>query len=309
MGTSANGESRRILSLIPAATEILHFLDATDQLVGTSEDCDWPPEIDHLPTVTHTEIDPSDDSRAIDRQVKQSQHSGRSLYHVDEDQLNDLQPDLVLTQEQCEVCAPAFDDVSEACRRLQSDPEIISLEARDLDGVKQSIRIIAEAIGAEDTARRLIDHLQAKKNRLKEYISEADHQRRVVSLEWLEPPYVSGHWIPEMIEISGAESLGEAGAYSREIEWETVREYDPDTMVFMPCGYKTEDAFRMGKELLSKFSGDVFDGKNIFAVNSSYYFTRPGPRLWKGMMILAEILHPEHTKTGDVPSESYRELA
>jgi iron complex transport system substrate-binding protein len=304
-------EPQRIVSLLPAATEILHFLGETDRLVGVSDDCDWPPSIRNLPSVSVSQIDDSQPSGAIDEQVREQAHAGRSLYHVDEDLLEELDPDLVVTQEQCDVCAPSFDDVRDSCRRLSGDRTILSLEPYDLDDVLETIEVLGEATGRTGQAEELIDNLRGRQQHVDTITGEVNWTPRVSCLEWLDPLFVGGHWVPEMVEAAGGRPLGEPGEHSHEIGWGDIVDQDPDVLVLMPCGFETGRAVREGGSFLSeqRNAGGAFpEGLRTYAVNGSYYFSRPGPRLWEGLSLLAFLQHPGLAHRLEVPSEAFGHL-
>lgn len=302
--------SQRIVSLLPAATEILHYLGLADRLVGVSDDCDWPREVRDLPSVSVSRIDDTQPSASIDEQVREQAHAGRSLYHVDEDRLEELDPDLVVTQEQCDVCAPSFDDVRDSCRRLSGDPEVLSLEPYDLGDVLGTIETLGEATDRSGAAGTLVDELRSRQRRVTNAAGAAGWTPKVTCLEWLDPLFVGGHWVPEMVELAGGRPLGEPGEHSHEIEWDDVVARDLDVLVLMPCGFETDRAVREGRTFLENRGEEHLpSGLRVYAVNGSYYFSRPGPRLWEGLSLLAFLQHPGVAHGLEVPPESFSRLA
>ncbi len=299
-------EPDRIISLLPAATEILCELGVGDRLVGISEDCDWPERALNLPSISSTIVDTNASSRSIDRQVREAQHDGRSIYHVDQTLLDELDPDLVVTQEQCDVCAPKFEDVRDSCRRLEGSPEVLSLEPTDLQGVIETIKSLAEVVGIPAVGKQLIDKLLKRQDRIQSTVQTTSRSPCVACIEWMDPIFVGGHWVPEMVEKIGGRPLGTPGQHSCEIDWDAVVEHDPQIIVLMPCGFGVDRAQREGTEFLvrirEKFGSD-FSGTSIYAVDGSSYYSRPGPRLWDGMALLAGLFYSEHQNQLDFPEK------
>lgn len=306
-----NTAPERIVSLLPAATEILFELGVGGRIVGVSEDCDWPAAVRDLPSVSSSVVDSSESSRSIDRQVREAHHAGRSLYHVDESLMDRLDPDLVVTQEQCEVCAPDFEEVRDSCRRLEGDPDVLSLEPKDLETVLGTIDDLADAVGAQEEGGRLINRISRRQDRLGQLGKQFDRSPRVACIEWLNPIFVGGHWIPEMVDELGGDPLGTPGGHSHEIEWDDVLEHDPSRVILMPCGFETERAEQEGKELLRRVRSDPGTdcSETIFyAADGSSYYSRPGPRLWEGIAMMGVMMYPRLRSEVDFPSDSFVEL-
>lgn len=301
----------RIVSLLPSATEILHELGAEDSLVAVSEDCDFPPGTEDLPSVTSSSIDTTGSSREIDEAVKDTQHSGTSIYHLDEERLEEFDPDLVLTQEQCEVCAPSFDEVRETCRLLEGDPDVISLEAHSLSDILDNILTLGEFIGRRAEARRAVRKFRDRRRRLTRTADQTDPGRKVLCLEWLDPPYVAGHWVPEMVEALGGRPLGQPGEPSREVDYGTVREFDPELVLLMPCGFELDRTVEEGRSWLeSPGSKPELSSlaQSVFALDGSSYFSRPGPRVYQGLAVLKQILSASVEVEGQVPENAFVRL-
>jgi len=304
--------TQRIVSLLPAATEIVAHLGLVDRLVGVSSDCDWPPRVSDLPVVSATEIDESAPSESIDRQVRQRAHSGKSLYHVNSERLEDLAPDLVITQEQCEVCAPSFEAVSKSCRRLDGDPDILSLEAETLEEVLETIETVGQAVDSVGTARSLVEDLRLRQEKLSQDFPASARSPGVACIEWYNPPFKAGHWIPEMVETIGGEPLSDPGEHSEEISFELFEDFDPEHLILMPCGFQTDRAAREGREFLERLyekTGLNSGAHTVSAVNGSYFFNRPGPRLWDGIAILRAVVFPATASELELPDDAIRRLA
>jgi iron complex transport system substrate-binding protein len=301
----------RIISLLPAATEILTFLDLDDRLVGVSSDCDWPSHIQDLPEVSSTSIDETESSRSIDQQVKETAHAGKSLYHIDNETLEDLNSDLVITQEQCDVCAPSFTDVEESCRYLDGQPDILSLEPETLSETLETISKVGNVAGQANRAKRLIDSLKQRERELNSSTNELEKTPRVVCVEWYDPVYQAGHWVPEMVELLGAEPFGRPGSPSRETSLQEVANFQPDHLILMPCGFRVERAVEAGQSFLERLDESTqltVQSLDVHAVNSSWYFSRPGPRLWDGLDMMAQIIHGELSTLNKGPDNGVRRL-
>ncbi len=293
----------RIVSLVPSATEIAAGLGLADAIVGISADCDFPPEVRGKPVLTDAIMTPDLPSPAIDHRVRGQIHSGRSVYHLDEAALARLRPDLILTQELCAVCAPSFTRVTEAARLLSGEPRIVSLEPRGLLDVLDNIRLVGEVAGVPGRGLELAGRLR---RRIDAVAVQADGDRPgVACIEWLDPIYAGGHWVPEMVAAAGGRDvLGVAREPSRRVEWSEVSDARPEVLVVMACGF---DVARTRAEigLLSGRPGwadlPAVRGGRVFLVDASSYFSRPGPRLVDGLEILAAILHPEARAFGGPP--------
>jgi iron complex transport system substrate-binding protein len=282
----------RIVSLLPAATEMVYLLGLGDNLVGVSHECDYPSEAALKPRVTRTLIDGSRHGDAIQRQVELLQHDHRSLYELDVDRIRELQPDLILTQEICEVCAVSRSEVEAAAIALYGTPNVVSLEPSTLDGMLQNIALLGELTGRTRAAEEEIGRLRQRIDAVR--AADQTSREGVVCLEWLQPPMAAGHWIPEIIEISGGEDLLMAtGERSRRCEWDEVRSAAPDTLIVAPCGYglaKAVDEYRTTnlpgwwEELPAVRAG------RTFAIDGHNYTSRPGPRLIDTLEIVASII-------------------
>jgi len=287
----------RICSLLPSATEIVFALGLEDSLVAVTHECDYPPEAKRKAVVVKSAIDSNWPSDEIDRAVKEHGREGRSVYAIDLQALREADPELILTQEICDVCAVDYDEVVRAASSLPRPPRVLSLNPHRLSDVLRDIEKVGEATGKRNEGEELARRLRARIQQVKEQASRSERRPRVACLEWLDPLYSAGHWVPEMIDLAGGEDgLAHAGEPSAEITWNKVRDFAPEIVVLMPCGFDME---RTLKEIhrVRQLPGwqeipAVREGR-VFAVNGHAYFNRPGPRLVDGLEILAQIVHPE----------------
>jgi iron complex transport system substrate-binding protein len=289
----------KICSLLPSATEILFALGLGDQVAGVSHECDFPPEARSKPVLIKSRISHTDSPAAIDRQVREFLARGESLYSVDFDMLAAIEPDLIVTQDLCHVCAATPGDLATALAHLVRQPRIVTLNPHSLADVCTDIRVVGEGTGRSEQANTVIAEFERGVSAVERAVADFS-RRRVVCLEWLDPPYVAGHWVPEMVtRAGGIDVLGRAGQPSFRVEWETILQARPEVIVVMPCGYSLERAaeeFRTlplpqgWPELPAVRNGDVF------VVEASGYFSRPGPRLAAGMSILADAIHAKTQK-------------
>jgi iron complex transport system substrate-binding protein len=292
----------RIVSLLPSATEIVFALGLGDQLVGRTHECDYPPEVVDVPIVTaDVTLASAETSREIHDRISHSLHGGSSIYRLDTRLLAELRPDVVLTQELCDVCAVSYREVSEAVRAMDGDITVVSLEPRSIEGILNTISTVGAFTEAEDEAVGLIELLRERLAAIENLVLERRLQgipaRRVVVLEWLDPPFASGHWVPEMVRRAGGwELLGREGERSVETTWERVGQVDPEQLILALCGF---DAGRAARELETAALPPWFDGSTavreggLFAVDGAGLFSRPGPRVVEGIATLAELFDPE----------------
>lgn len=283
----------RICSLLPSATEVVGALGLADSLVGRSAECDWPPEVRRLPVVTGARIDTGEmASFAIDRAVREAVADGRSLYAIDEELIEALEPDLVLTQDLCAVCAVSSDDVGRLCA---VDAEVVSLDPRTLEEIEGSVVDLARRLDVPDRGARMVARMEEKIGGVRELVAGLD-SRRVFVAEWLDPPFAAGHWVPEMVAHAGGEEIiGRAGEASFPTAWEAVRERLPELVVLAPCGFDAERAAREAAALPPLPCRAV-------AVDAGAYFSRPAPRVADGIAQLGFLLHPEAVPDPGLPS-------
>ena len=275
----------RIVSLIPSATEIVCALGAEGQLVGRSHECDFPPSVEGLPALTSPKMDPTASTAAIDREVRALVAEGLSVYRIDVSRLEALAPDVVVTQDQCQVCAVAKDEVTAAVRSLtRRNVEIVSLSPLSVDDVQEDVRRVGRALGVPERADAVVAEMVGRLDALAEAARATTSRRsRVVHIEWIEPLMVGGHWIPELVERAGGEhALGVRGGRTAPIAWEEVRAYDPEVIVVSPCGFKIPQSAR-DRGLLEALPGwgetAAARSGRLFVADGNAFFNRPGPRL------------------------------
>jgi iron complex transport system substrate-binding protein len=281
----------RIASLVPSSTEMLFALGLGDDVVAVTHECDFPAEAAVLPHLTRSVIPEGLSAGEIDAAVREVRESGRHLYELDEPALTDLAPDLIVTQAVCEVCAVSYDDVRAVAARLPGNPAVISLDPECLADVIADVPRLGAAAGVAGPAAELKEQLEERLAAIREAVADAERPR-VLALEWLDPVFIGGHWIPEMIEAAGGiDAIGEAGAKSRTAEWEELQAAEADVVVAMPCGW---DAHRAREEVAAHAEEVAkLDADRIFAVDAAASFSRPGPRLIEGTELLAHLLHPD----------------
>ncbi len=292
----------RIVSLLPSATEIVCALGLRDELVGVTHECDWPPDVIGLPVMTRNALDlHGATSREIHQRVGAAVHGGSAIYHLDEDALEAADADLILTQELCAVCAVGYREVSETVRALEMQATVISLEPTTVEGILNTIATVGAMADAEDAAVDLVGRLR---ERLGAIETKAQERRetgfvgpRVVGLEWLDPPFAVGHWVPDQIRRAGGwDLLGQDGDPARETTWDAVADVDPDLLLLMPCGYHLgETVTEWAATPRPEWLGDLpaIRRGHLIALDGSSYFSRPGPRVVDGIEMLAEIFDPE----------------
>lgn len=275
----------RIVSFLPAGTEIVDALGASAQLVGRSHECDYPPSVTALPIVSRPALDLEGLNQAeIDAAVATHLRSGESLYVVDETLLRELAPDVILTQDLCQVCAPSGNELTRAVLSLPSKPRVIYLSPRTLADIDENIITVGDAIGKADEARAIVAQSHERVDRIRERVQRVDRRPRVAFLEWIDPLYCAGHWVPEMIDIAGGEDrLGRPGADSVRMTWSDVHDWSPEIVVVAPCGFGLAEAERMASELPS------MPNARVVPVDANAFFARPGPRYVDGIELLERI--------------------
>jgi iron complex transport system substrate-binding protein len=292
----------RIASLLPSATEIVCALGLGDELVGITHECDWPPEIAGTPVLTSSVHDlTATPSGLIHRLVSDAIHGGSSLYALDEDALEAARPDIILTQELCQVCAVSYREVNEVARAIDAAITVVSLEPTSLEGIFNTISTVGAMTDAEDAAVELVESLRTRlgvvETRVQERRDEGHEPPRIVGIEWLDPPFAVGHWVPEQIRRAGGwDLLGVDGQPSRQTDWEEIADVDPEMLVLMPCGFhlrETVEEWGKTPRPAGWKSIEAVRRGSVFAVDGSAYFSRPGPRVIDGIEMLAEIFDPD----------------
>jgi iron complex transport system substrate-binding protein len=282
---------KRVVSLLPSATEIVFALGCGDDLVGVTFECDYPPEARTRRVVSTSTLPEGLSPAEVDAVVSARVAAGEDLYRLDEDALADLDADLVLTQDLCAVCAVDLDRVDDALAYLGCRAEVVTLDPRSLDEVLASIVTVGDALGVPDRAASLTGDLSARVRAVEQSVA-GSARPEVLVLEWTDPPFSSGHWVPDLVTTAGGRSAGSApGEESRRITWNDVTSARPDVVIVAPCGYHLADACAQAETVLR--DDRVPAGAELWAVDADSYFVRPGPRLVDGAELVAQILHPD----------------
>jgi iron complex transport system substrate-binding protein len=293
----------RIVSLVPHATELLFALGLDDEVIAATHECDHPPQALELPRVTRDALPPGLDSAGIDAAVRERTLAGQAIYELDGELLASLEPELIVTQALCPVCAVSYEDVAALARELPSQPTVIALDPRTFEETLADIRTLAAASGRVQAGERLRASICSRVEAVSRAV-RAGRRPRVAALEWLDPVFVAGHWTPELIELAGGRDvLGHAGEPSATVSWADVRAAEPEVVIVMPCGY---DAPRAHAEALAYAQElDSLGARSCVAVDASAYYSRPGPRLVEGLEWLGHILHPaalDAPSAGEAPA-------
>jgi iron complex transport system substrate-binding protein len=280
----------RIASLVPSATEMLFAIGLGDRVVGVTHECDFPAAAGRLPHLTATVLPDGLSAGEIDTAVKEVVGEGRALYKLDEERLAELAPDLIVTQAVCDVCAVSYEDVVEVAARLPGPPRVVQQDPSSLGEVLEDVTRLGRAAGVPESARELRAGLEGRLGAVREAVAGAERPR-VLALEWLDPPFVGGHWIPEMIGIAGGDDVaGPPGAKSPQVSWEALGGRRPEVVVVMPCGWYLEESCAQALEHRDRI--EALGAERVFAVDAASTYSRPGPRLVDGVELLAHLLHP-----------------
>lgn len=305
--------THRVISLIASATEIVAALGYESALVGRSHECDYPASVEQLPICSRPRIDVSGSSLGIDTAVKDAVRDAFSVYEVLQDQLQQLQPTLIVTQTQCDVCAVNLRDVEQAvCELLDSRPQIVACAPMDLDDIWTDIQTIADALGDPAAGQQLVEVLKQRLEALHSRFADVPHRPTIACIEWLEPIMMAGNWIPKLVRIAGGEAvLAEDGQHSPYLTWEDLSTADPEVIALMPCGF---DMARTRQELHLLYEHPAWNElqavkhDRVYLTDGNQFFNRPGPRVVESAEIFAEILHPQpnpqHLGTGWVQLSS-----
>ena len=290
----------RIVSLVPHATELLFALGLGDQIVGVTHECDYPEEAQDRPQVTRDVLEPGLGPAEIDAAVRARNEAGKSIYELDEELVAELEPDLIVTQALCHVCAVSVDEVRALAETLPGPPQVVSLDPKTYGETVGDVRTIAQATDTKDAALDLIARTARRADVVRLAVRGAPRPR-VAALEWLGPVFVAGHWTPQLIDMAGGDDvLGLPGEPSRQATWEEVVAAQPEVVILMPCGYDAARALVEADEFADRLRSVGAD--HVVAVNASAYFSRPGPRLIDGLELLAHILHPD--RVPQAPAEA-----
>lgn len=302
----------RVCSFLPSATEIAFALGLGDQIVGVTHECDYPPEARGKPVVVNSAVDPTViSSRAVDQAVREHLRTKTTLYTIDPLRFKEARPTIILTQALCDVCALDYNEVVRASQSLEVEPRIVALNPHLLGDVFADIRLVGSVTGKLAAAESLVCRLQERVAAI-EAKTKSSQRPRVACIEWLDPFFSAGHWIPEMVELAGGRNgLAEKGQPSRRIDWTEVLEFSPEVLVLMPCGFDVARTLTEAEPLARSPAWQelpaVKQGR-VFAVNGSAYFSRSGPRLVEGLEILASVIHPE-IFSAELSSDAVRRLA
>lgn len=281
----------RIVSLLPSATEILFALGAGSQVVGVTFECDYPPEARTRRIVSSTSLPPGLSPSEIDAVVRSRIAAGEDLYTLDEGALREIAPDLIVTQDLCAVCAVDISEVDEALAHLGCRAEVITLDPMALDEVLVSIETVGRATGTSERARELVLSLRQRLEQIGGRVASRPRPR-VAVLEWTDPPFSSGHWVPDMVTAAGGDPvLGVAGQRSHQIDWRDLTRAQPEVIVVAPCGYRLDGAVELTRQLIG--TGSLPPRVPVWAVDADAAFVRPGPRVIDGVEALAHITHPD----------------
>jgi iron complex transport system substrate-binding protein len=291
----------RIVSLVPSATETLFALGLGPDVIAVTHECDYPAAVLELPKITRDVLPAGLDAREIDAAVKARTLAGDSIYELDGELLRDLRPDLIVTQELCSVCAVSYDDVRAVAEEIDPHPHVVSLDPHTVGEVLGDFRTLAQVTDRKDAAVELIRDASARVDCVRLAVRGL-RRPRVAALEWLDPPFAAGHWVPQLIEYAGGEDvLGFAGEKSEQRTWQEIEASQPDIVIVMPCGFDAEIAHREAEmhrdELAALGAGEVV------AVDAAAYFSRPGPRIIDGLELVAHIIHPE--KFPEAPGRAF----
>lgn len=296
----------RIVSLLPSATEIICQLGLRESLVGVTHECDFPPSVQQLPKVTRTLIPNDASSREIDELVRERLQTNRALYTLDLPVLTELRPDLIVTQALCDVCAVAEAEVTAAACSLPGSPRVINLEPMSLRDVFSTLVTVGEAAGVADQAAQVIEKLESRVQAVRDRSLQVKQRPRVLLLEWIDPPFSSGHWSPELVSLAGGlEQVGQPGVASRTLHWQEVIDAQPEVIVIACCGF---DLARTLQDLpiLTSYPGwrelPAVRDQRVYVVDGNAYFSRPGPRLVESLELMAHAIHPDlHPAPGQIP--------
>lgn len=289
------------------------------ELVAVTHECDYPPEVKNKPKVVRNVLPIETMSqRQIDLAVAERMRSGKSLYQIDEQLLRELAPDLILTQNLCQVCAPSGNEVSQVIQSLEKRPQILWLTPRSVSEIFDNLRELGGATGRNDEAELIIKDCRARIDRLVRFTTSVGSKRpRVFCMEWLDPVYACGHWVPELVQLAGGEDeLGQVGGESVRVSWETIATWAPEVLVLMPCGFNLPQTMKQIWNVFGRYSPTKSEGLaeflrlpavrngRVYAVDANSYFARPGPRVIEGAELLAQIIHPDQFRKSDLPDHA-----
>ena len=300
--------TKRIVSFLPSATEILYDLGVGDKVVGVTHECNFPSDAKSKPRVIHSSFDPNKmKSSEIDQKIVSLMRGGEDIYVVDDEVLKKADPDIIVAQGLCEVCSPFTKEVNRAVSILDKKVEVVVLDPHNLDDILSNILEVGRTIGKVEKARKLVNELNERIKYVKKNAPKS--RKKVLCIEWLDPPFTAGHWVPQMVDIAGGiNGISKKGQPSRRLKLEEATAFDPDIIVLMPCGFDTARTLLEYSTLLGKNdwkSLRAVQNGNVFAVDSDSYFSKPGPRTVTGLEVLAKIIHPERFSCILVPENAF----
>jgi iron complex transport system substrate-binding protein len=292
----------RIVSLVPHATELLYALGLGDSVVGVTHECDYPPATAAVARITRDVLPAGLSAAEIDAAVRERTEKGEAIYLLDEDKLAELEPDLIVTQELCPVCAVSYEEVRDVAKKLDPCPTVIALDPKTFGETMGDIRTLAQATDARDAALDLVARQRSRVDRVRVALKGA-RRRRVIAIEWFDPVFIAGHWTPQMIEMAGGtDLLGFAGEHSEQLEWELLEAAKPEVVVCVPCGYDGPRALAEAEQFGDRLR--ALGAEEVVALDAAAYFSRPGPRLVDGLETLAHALHPD--RVAEAPGRVHR---
>src|SRR5438309_3004893 len=301
----------RIVSFLPSATEILYELGVGDQIVGVTHECNYPEQAKTKPRVIHSSFDHTTmTSQEIDNKVVDLMHSGKDIYILDDEILKKANPDLIVAQGICEVCSPYTKEISRAVSILENKPEVLILEPRNLQDILQNILDVANKVSKEKKGKSFVDLL--KKRIISVQSRPKTSKPKILCVEWLDPLFTAGHWVPELVEMAGGiNGISSTGDQSRRMEIDETIKFNPDIIILMPCGFDIKRTILEYKKLANNVSWkslDAVKNNEVYAVNANEYFSKPGPRTVTGLEILAKIIHPEIFSGLKIPDDSFQKI-
>ena len=305
-------KEKRIVSFLPSATELIYELGAEDRLHGVTHECEYPIDAKNKPRVIESVFDPENmSSKEIDEKICFLSEKGEDIYKLVQKNLKSAKPDLIISQEICEVCSAYTNQVKRALDILDDKPEIYSMSPHDIQGILQSVKDISKIIGEVENGKRLISELNSRINNVKE--QQYNKKPKVLGIEWLNPFFTAGHWVPDMIECAGGiNMITKSGEHSRKMEIDEIENTDPDVIVLMPCGFGIERTVSEYEKYLKDDSRwnklRAVVGNRVFVVNANSFFSKPSIRVFTGIEILGKILHPEIFSELEVPSNSFLKI-
>ena len=305
-------EKKRIISFLPSATELIYELGAQEKLFGVTHECNYPTEATSKPKVIESVFEPEKmSSKEIDEKICDLSEKGEDIYKLVTQNVSDAKPDLIISQEICEVCSAYTNQVKNAIEILDEKPEIYSMSPHDINGILKCVTDIAEKINEKKRGNEIVNSLNSRINRIKDV--KISKRPKVLAIEWINPFFTSGHWVPEMIEMSGGENMiTKKGEHSRKMEIEEIEKENPDVLILMPCGF---DVQRTVSEYEKYLKNDLrwnelraVKERKVFAVDANSFFSKPSIRVVTGIEILAKILHPEMFEELEVPNNSFLKI-